>query len=324
MIKQAILELLWGNADAYISGAELARQLKVSRTAVWKAIEQLRTEGYQIQSTTNKGYRLSSLSDVLSEQGICKYLTADLFQVRTYRTITSTNTVLKGMAEQGAPEGLVLVADQQTEGRGRRDRKFFSPAGTGIYLSALFRPNMDARQATDLTACAAVAVAEAIEELSDLNAQIKWVNDVLVDEKKVCGILTEASVDWESGAVNYVIVGIGINMGFPVDNFPEELRTVAGAVFGAEPIPEMRCRMTAAVLDKLAKYYNHLGDRPCYEAYKKRSLVLGRPINILTPGQNPVPARAIDIDEDFALIVQYEDGTIRRLNSGEVSVRVQR
>ena len=321
MTKEAILELLWQNADSYISGAELARRLGVSRTAVWKAIEQLREEGYAIDSVTNKGHRLSSGSDVLSEEGIRKYLERKDLDLRVYRSITSTNTVLKTMAEEGAKEGLCLVAGEQTAGKGRRGRSFYSPANSGIYLSILLRPALQAVDATSITACAAVAVAEAIESLAAVNAEIKWVNDIYVDGRKVCGILTEASLDCESGQVNYLIVGIGINTRVPADDFPEELKNIAGSAFGDRPIPQLRCRLAAGVLDRLTGYYANLMDKVWFDEYRRRSMVLGKEINILAAGREPEPATALDLAPDFALIVRTGSGELRRLNSGEVSIR---
>ena len=197
MTREDLLAILWQSADAYISGEELAKRLAVSRTAVWKAVGQLRRDGYRIESVPNRGYRLLSDSDVLSEEGIRRHLQHQELQLQVYRTITSTNTVLKTLAAQNAPAGLALVAGEQTAGRGRLGRSFYSPADSGLYLSLLLRPHMSAVQATHLTACAAVAAAETIEELSGRPAQIKWVNDILVNGRKVCGILTEASIDCE-------------------------------------------------------------------------------------------------------------------------------
>ena len=321
MTKDSILELLWQNADSYISGAELARQVGVSRTAVWKAIEQLREEGYAIDSVTNRGHCLSSDSDVLSEEGIRKYLRNRDLNLQVYRSISSTNTVLKTMAEEGAKEGLCLIAGEQTAGKGRRGRSFYSPPNSGIYLSVLLRPALQAVDATSITACAAVAVAEAIESLAPVKAEIKWVNDIYVDARKVCGILTEASLDCESGQVNYLIVGIGINTRVPASDFPEELKNIAGSAFGDQPIPQLRCRLAAGVLDRLITYYTNLTDKAWFDEYRRRSMVLGKEINILAPGKEPVPAVALDLDPDFALIVRTENGELRRLNSGEVSIR---
>lgn len=322
MTKEELLTLLWQNADAYISGEELARRLAVSRTAVWKAIGQLREAGYNIESVSNRGYRLLSESDVLSEEGIRRHLKHQDIKLQVYKTITSTNTVLKTLAAEGAPAGLALIAEEQTAGRGRMGRSFYSPADSGLYLSLLLRPNVSAVEATRLTACAAVAVAETIEELSGRPAQIKWVNDIFVDGRKVCGILTEASVDCENGMLHYVIIGLGVNTHVPAGDFPEELKGIAGAAFAADLIPELRCRLAAGILDRLAEYTENPGAPHVFEAYKSRSLVLGKAINILAPGRDPVPAEVLDLEEDYALLVRLPDGSTTRLNSGEVSVRV--
>ncbi|MBQ6365956.1 MAG: biotin--[Oscillospiraceae bacterium] len=322
MTKDAVLDLLRQNADTFVSGAEIGRQLSVSRTAVWKAIEQLKEDGYRIDSVPNKGYLLSSVSDVLSEEGIARYLKDPRLPIRVYPSITSTNTVLKAMAADGVPAPLALIAGEQTNGRGRMGRSFYSPSRTGLYMSLLLRPGIAAADVTGITACAAVAVAQTIEQLSGQEAAIKWVNDVYVQGKKVCGILTEASIDCETGVIHYLIIGIGINTALPEKDFPEELQAIAGAAFEGEPVPDLRCRLAAGVLDRLMAFSDDLTDERIFTEYKKRLLVLGRPINILAVGKEPEPATVLDLERDYALLVRCEDGSIRRLNSGEVSVRL--
>ena len=321
MLKEQVLALLWEARDEYISGAELAGQLGVSRTAVWKAIGQLKAQGYLIESVTNRGYRLSSRSDVLSAAGVEKYLKNQSLNIRVVDTVDSTNAAMKRMAAEGAPQGSVLIANQQSAGRGRMGRSFFSPPGTGIYMSLLLRPRMDAQRATLVTASAAVAVAEAIEQLSGEPVQIKWVNDVLFHGRKVCGILTEAAMDFESGLIDYVVPGIGVNTAVPAEGFPEELQGIAGAAFGIEQVPELRCRLAAEILNRFMGYYACLGSRACYEAYKSRSVVIGKDVQLLSPGKEALPARVLDIDEDFALVVRTEDGQVQRVNAGEISLR---
>ena len=200
-------------------------------------------------------------------------------------------------------------------------RQFYSPPDTGLYLSLLLRPSMAAADSTAVTACAAVAEAQTIEEFSSRPAEIKWVNDVFVGEKKVCGILTEASIDCETGMIQYLIIGIGINTAVPRGNFPEELRAVAGAAFSGEKIPELRCRIAAGVLDRIMFYAKDLSNEEIFAEYKRRSFLLNRPISILAAGRDPEPVVAVDLDRDFALVVRCADGSVRRLNSGEVSVR---
>ncbi len=322
MTKDKVLQLLREHEDSYISGAELAKSLSLSRTAVWKAIVQLKAEGYLIESVTNRGYRLSSRGDVLSAESVRKYLRHTELTPEVYRTITSTNTVLKARAAEGAPAGLVLLAGEQTAGRGRMGRSFYSPDGSGLYMSLLLRPRIAAQEATRITACAAVAVAETIEELSGRTTRIKWVNDVLLEGKKVCGILTEASFDCESGQPEYVIVGIGINVSVPAGDYPEQLRQIAGAAFDGVSVPELRARLAAGVLDRLTDFTADLDDPACFEAYRARSLVLGKAVNLLIPGREPEPAEVLRLNRDYSLRVRMPDGSERDVSSGEVSVRL--
>lgn len=322
MTKDAVLKLLWDRPGQYLSGAELARSLSVSRTAVWKAVGQLRDEGYPVESVTRRGYRLREEGDVLSAEGIARFLRHRELELRFCGSISSTNTVLKGLAAEGAPAGLALVAARQTAGRGRMGRSFYSPPDSGLYLSLLLRPAIPAAEAVRLTACAAVAAAEAIEALSGAETGIKWVNDIFVGGRKVCGILTEASVDCESGRMQHVVIGVGVNLRTPAGDFPAELRGIAGAAFEGREIPALRCRLAAGILDRLMDYSAKPDDPAVFEAYRSRSLVLGREINILAPGAEPVPAEAVALEEDYSLLARLADGTLRRLSSGEVSIRV--
>ena len=321
MTRDDVLDILRRNADSYVSGEELARALSLSRTAVWKTVGQLRAEGYAIEARPRRGYRLLPGSDVLSAEGVLHYLRRRDLRLRFYKTIGSTNTALKSLAAAGEEAGLVLLAEEQSAGRGRMGRSFYSPPGSGLYMSLLLRPALRAADATRLTVCAAVAVCETVEELSGREAQIKWVNDVYMDGRKVCGILTEASVDCESGTLHHVVVGIGVNTRAPADDYPEELRGVAGPAFGAEPVPELRCRLAAGILDRLADYAEDPAAPAIFEGYKRRSLVLGREIVILAPGREPVEAVAVDLAEDCSLLARLADGSLRRLSSGEVSVK---
>ena len=321
MLKDQVLEHLWKAQDEYISGAELAGRLGVSRTAVWKAMGQLRAQGYLIESVTNKGYRLSSRSDVLSAAGVERHLKAPGLRIQVVDRVDSTNAAMKRMAAEGAPHGSVLIANEQSAGRGRMGRSFYSPPGTGIYMSLLLRPHTGAQRATLVTASAAVVVAEAIEQLAGEPVQIKWVNDVLFHGRKVCGILTEAAMDFESGLIDYVVPGIGVNTAVPAEGFPEELQGIAGAAFGIEQVPELRCRLAAEILNRFMGYYACLGSRACYEAYKSRSVVIGKDVQLLSPGKEALPVRVLDIDEDFALVVRTKDGQVQRVNAGEISLR---
>ena len=240
-----------------------------------------------------------------------------------YSTICSNAGFLGNPIAEGiyGAEGLVLAAGDQTGGRGRMGRRFFSPAGSGIYMSLLLRPGRSAAESALLTPAAAVAAAESIEAVSGLPAEIKWVNDVLVAGRKVCGILTEASVDGSSGAAEHVVIGIGVNALPPPGGFPGELRDTAGAVFPDSRPADLRCRLAAAILDRLMELYAEPDSAACHEAYKSRSAVLGKEVRLLSPGRDPVPALVLDIDRDYALRVRLADGTEKRILSGEVSLR---
>ena len=322
MTKQDVLSALRSRPDQFVSGGALAGELHLSRTAVWKAVEALRAEGYPIESVPRRGYRLSSGADVLSEEGIRSRLNRKDLQIRVFPSVTSTNTLLKQMALEGAPAGLALAAGEQTAGRGRLGRSFYSPAGTGLYLSLLLRPEMEASEASLLTVCAAVAAAESLEALADVRPGIKWVNDLYLGGRKVCGILTEAGLDCETGRLSHVVVGIGINTRLPAGDFPEELQGVAGAVFGDAPVPDLRNRLAALLLDRLMDLAQDPRSDALFEAYRSRSFVPGRRVMILSPGREPVPAEALGLERDYALRVRLRDGSEQLLRSGEISLRL--
>ena len=322
MTKDLVLSALQAETGRFVSGGALSARLGLTRSTIWKSVEVLRGEGYPIDSVPRRGYRLSPDADVLSEEGIRRYLSRQDLSLRFFPVLSSTSTVLKQMALEGAPAGLALVAGEQTAGRGRMGRDFYSPSGSGLYLSLLLRPELQVSEATRLTACAAVAAAEAIEALSDARPGIKWVNDLYLNGRKICGILTEAGLDCESGRVSHVIVGIGINTRVPREGFPEEIRGIAGSAFGDTPIPDLRNRLAAGILDRLMAYAADPGSPDLLERYRARSLAPGRPILVLSPGRDPVPAQALDLEPDYALRVRFPDGSEQLLRSGEISIRI--
>ena len=321
-VREKVLEFLEVNKGRYVSGAEIAGKLSVSRNSVWKAVKNLEKEGYDIHSVTGSGYMLSKETDILSVQSIKKYLGEDgnVFDLDVKKTVTSTNDALKGLAVSGAREGKVIISEMQTKGKGRLGRSFFSPEKTGIYMSLLLRPKIPASQSLLITAAAAVAVAEALEEVSGRKTGIKWVNDVYSDGKKVCGILAEASFGMESGGLEFAVLGIGINVESPVAGFPEEIKDKAAAVF-EDGGADVRSRLISEVLKRFWDYYIRLPEKGFLEAYKKRSILTGKKVEVITGGmaENAV---ALDIDDECRLIVKMQDGRICPLNSGEVSIRI--
>ena len=321
-VKSQLLRLLEENKEKYISGSMIAKELSISRTAIWKAVKSLRLEGYEISAGTNRGYRLEQSGDILSSAGITRSLkTEGVFLVEVKKSVSSTNKSVRDLAMKGMPEGYVLAAEGQSAGKGRMGRGFYSPAGHGVYFSILLRPGSKTRDASLITSAAAVATAQAIDEVLGVKAGIKWVNDLFVREKKVCGILTEAVFGMESGMVESAVLGIGINVTKPKDGLPKELENIATSVTErTEGLGGERCRLIAAVLDNFWEYYQNLDDREFLEEYRARSIIIGRDILVIS-GEEQIPAHALAIDDECGLIVRYENGETAKLSSGEVSIR---
>lgn len=321
-VKDEVLKQLENNKGKYFSGSDLATALGVSRNAVWKAIKSLEKSGYKISAVPNRGYRLDTENDILSSWSIRQHLKHSELKLTVYESISSTNTVLKELAEQGAKHGTVIISQEQTAGKGRMGKKFYSPSKTGIYLSILVRPDIPAQEALFLTTSAAVATARAIEDVSDKKADIKWVNDIYICDKKVCGILTEAAFNIETGKLDYAVIGIGINICYPEEGFPEEINEIATAVFEHDSdTTNKRSLLIANLLDYFMDYYDNFDKKSYVNEYIKRSMLIDRNILIIN-GDTSTPAIAKEIDRDCRLKVLYEDGTEKWLSSGEVSIKI--
>ncbi|MBO6140737.1 MAG: biotin--[acetyl-CoA-carboxylase] ligase [Ruminococcus sp.] len=321
-ISERVMEILETNRGKAVSGEELAARIGVSRNAVWKSIESLRKSGVKIYAKTKKGYFLPESDTSLSKEGILALLGDTPLTVDVRHTVTSTNDLLKQLAIDGAPEGYALIAAEQTAGKGRLGRKFYSPDGSGVYISLLLRPKMKAEDSLFITTSAAVAVSRAIETVSEgrIKPKIKWVNDIYVNSKKVCGILTEASVSFESGMLDHAILGIGINITTPEGDFPEEIKGIATSLFGHMEQGNIRNRLTAQVLSELTKLLDDPSRDDYLEEYRKRQMLIDRDVNVIK-GEQKRAARALGIDERARLLVKYEDGSREALISGEVSVK---
>ena len=320
-VKNEVLRQLEHNKGRYISGGQLAGDLGVSRNSIWKAIKSLEKSGYQISAVPNRGYCLAEESDILSPFSIHQHLKNKL-DIHVYPIVSSTNTVLKEMAEQGAAEGTVVIAEEQNAGKGRMGKSFYSPSKSGIYMSILLRPTISAEESLFLTTSAAVATAKAIEDVSDKIAQIKWVNDVYIDNKKVCGILTEGVFNIETNHLDYAIVGIGINVCFPEDSFPKEIENIATAIFeNPTDAANKRSILIARLLDYFMEYYKDFHSKKYVKEYINRSMILGKEINIVDKDKI-IPATAVEIDKKCRLKVKLKDGSYKWLSSGEVSIRI--
>ena len=320
--KEKLLELFEANRGVYFSGEEIAQSLSVSRSAVWKAVKSLQEQGYAISAVTNKGYSLSVQTDILSIQGIQKYLRPEIagMNISVLSHVSSTNAVVREKANLGEPEGFLTLANEQTSGRGRLGRSFFSPPGTGLYMSLLLRPqNYAADQAVKITTMAAVAMSEAVEAVSGEKVEIKWVNDLYLRGKKICGILTEGSFSLENGALEYAVLGVGVNVYPPEQGFPQEFAETAGSVFTTRQ-NDAKNRLAAEFLNSFYRYYTSCDQTAYVEQYRGRSSVIGKRVTLLS-GQEKTSAFVLGIDDQCRLLVQYDDGKKACYSSGEIRIR---
>lgn len=254
-------------------------------------------------------------------------------KIRVEQEVTSTNLILKQQGQDGAPEGTVLIACRQTAGKGRLGRSFYSPEETGIYMSLLLRPAIRAQDSLLITTAAAVAVAEAIEKVTGVETGIKWVNDIYCRGRKVVGILTEGSLKAGTDQLSYAVLGIGINLWEPNGGFPEEIKKIAGSVLTESFQPDkmekeqLRCRLAAEILNQFMMIYPQLTEKKFMNAYRKRSLLIGRKVQLMQADHAAdlelPPVRVVDVGDDAQLIVELPDGSLKEVSSGEVSVKMQ-
>lgn len=322
-LSEAILDVLEKHQGEDVSGGTLADLMGVSRTSVWKAVEELRNEGYEIDATTNRGYRLTGAYDRLRDTAIRAHL-PELLRSRpmyVYDFVESTNQSVRFLALEGAPDGTVGIADAQSAGRGRNGRAFYSPERTGIYMSVLIRDKQMGADAVSITTAAAVAVARAIEYVTGVSVQIKWINDLYLNGRKICGILTDGAINMENGQFEYAIVGIGLNVHAARDEFPPKLREIAGSICTETGLHPDRNALVAAILRELEDVRRDPVKSQYMDEYRARSCVLGRRIRVYGCGCDGDEAVAERIDDDGRLIVRLDAGREVLLNSGEISIR---
>lgn len=331
-VKDVVLKILEENKGEMVSGQAIAAEAGASRAAVWKAITQLRKEGHLIDASTNRGYCLSSSSDLLSQEGIhsfCRLLEAE--NIHCYKSVDSTNNMAKRLATESSCSLSLIVSETQTAGRGRMGRSFYSPDSSGIYMSLLIRPDFDSSKSILVTTAASVAVCRAIESLSGIQCQIKWVNDIYLEGRKIGGILTEGVSNFETGQVEHLVIGIGINYSTPASSFPEDIQSIAGSLFEGNVLQQQnsmelpsRNQLIGTICSQLLQLLKNLNPLDFMEEYKSRSLLLGHPVSFVTPSPGgPVTqfGKAIDINPQGGLVVLLEDGTESHINSGEVTLR---
>ena len=320
-MKDKILQVL-READDFISGQEICNRFSVSRTAVWKAIKQLRDEGYSIEAVNNKGYRLEETPDVISAQELGSLLHTQWFgkEILYFDSIDSTNNELKRQAEKGVKHGLLAVAEEQTAGRGRRGHAWVSPPGTGIWFSFLLKPEISPDKASMLTIVAAMAVSGAIREVTGLDAQIKWPNDIVVNGKKICGILTEMGTNGVK--INYVLIGVGINVN--LKEFPEEMQDKATSLILEGGHEYDRNHVIAQVMKyfeiNYEKFIQTCDFTHLLDDYHRILANLNQPVRVID-GDRSFEGICRGIDEKGELLVERQNKEVVKVSAGEVSVR---
>lgn len=365
--KDQVLDFLKKSGLQYVSGQQIADQLYLSRSAVWKAIKALRKDGYEIAAGTHRGYRLVQKAVLPDAQRIRELLqtrwtdtrgfTHPLPEITVFESVGSTNDCAReygeetlqeeGTEKQGDKEKTdaekideektgeasgnssrkerIVIAGAQTGGRGRRGRSFFSPEASGMYMSFLLYPQMDFARATRLTCMMAEAICRAIDEITGIEIQIKWVNDIYCRGKKIVGILTEGRTSLEDGSLSYVVIGAGINLCTPSGGFPAELKNIAGALLEEAPDDDLKNRLYAAVIDHFFRLYDDPDEQAYIEGYRRRSMLIGHYVKIMGySGDEKLPgngyALVTGIDDECRLQIRYDNGRTDALSSGEVSV----
>ncbi len=318
-VKIELLQALEASQGCFVSGEELGRHLGVSRTSVWKHIRALRRQGYVIESLTRQGHRLLACPDSLHPVEIKKRLKTEVLGriVHYFPKVDSTQSVAFQLAQKGAAEGTVVVAEEQTGGRGRLGRSYFSPRG-GVWFSFILRPPFQPQFTLPISLMAGVALAEALKEATGLPLTLKWPNDILIGDKKVAGILAEMVA--ETDKVSFVVCGIGINVNIKRDSFPEELRPTATSLSIELGQETSRVDILCQVLERLDRHYSLLlqhGPPTIIEAWRRLPNMLGKQVRFTTP-EGTLEGKAVDLDDQGALLVQIGAGLIRQVLAGDI------
>ncbi|MFT4413067.1 biotin--[acetyl-CoA-carboxylase] ligase [Fredinandcohnia humi] len=321
-IRKTLLEVFSNAKGEFISGQKLSEQLGCSRTAVWKHIEDLRNEGYELEAVRKLGYRILSKPDKISCNEIQLGLETDTLGRNVYfeETVTSTQKIAHRLAYEGAVEGTVVVAEEQTSGRGRLDRSWYSPKHTGIWMSIILRPSIPPSRAPQLTLLTAVAVVQAIQEVTGLEPDIKWPNDILLQQKKVVGILTELQAETER--INSVIIGIGINVNQERIHFPEELSSIATSLRLEKGEPVDRAKLIQCILlkiEKLYKEYMQHGFKIVKLLWESYSTSIGKHIVARTL-TGSIEGKAIGITDEGVLLIEDLTGKIHQIYSADIEI----
>lgn len=320
-VKHKVLTFLEERRGEFISGTKMAQEIGVSRNAVWKAIKELEMDNYQIEALKNKGYSLSETSDKLSLQSVKAHLpNLNINSIYYFETIDSTNTKAKELALQGAAHGTVVIANEQTKGRGRYGKVFDSPKESGIYMSIILKPSeIKAIPIPMMTAYTAVLVSEILTKFSGENVGIKWVNDLFLEDKKIAGILTEAVSNLETGLIDWIVVGVGINITTKESEFSEEVKEKATALFSEKTSLTNRSEIIAEIIRNFLSPISSRSILEIMDIYREKSVVIGRYVEV-KHGKDNYEAFVETILDDGTLVLLLENGQRKEVKYGEVSL----
>lgn len=322
-MKEKVLQFLLQQKGNYVSGEEISQNLAVSRTAVWKQIKILREEGYEIASSSRLGYRLLTEPDLTLPEKVQAGLITEWVgrEVYYYSSVDSTNILAKKLAVQGAPAGTLVLAEEQTGGKGRLGRNWVSPFGKGLWFSLILRPPITPLDAPKIVTLAAVALQEGVADFTGLPVQIKWPNDLYLTKKKVAGVLVEMSGEMDT--VNYLVIGIGINVNLAQEDFCQELQATATSLFLGKGEKISRLGLLQSILAKLEESYHLFMDGNyllLVEKWRQASCTLGKEVKVTTP-REVIEGTAVDFAADGSLLVLLKDGSSRQIMAGDVTLR---
>lgn len=321
-MKDKILQLLRENTDSFVSGQSLSDKLGVSRTAIWKYINSLKEDGYEIESISKKGHRLISTPDILNYEEIKEHLHTNIIgrNILYYQSLDSTNNKAKEIAKDSI-HGTVIISEEQTSGRGRLGRSWVAPKLKGVWMSIILKPDTDPLNIPKVTQVGAAAVVKALQQFN-IAAQVKWPNDIIINGKKVCGILTEMS--GELNVVNYVIMGIGINVNMDENEISRDILPTATSIKIETGIKLKRKELVSSLLNNFELLYKEFESKGTIDETvkicKENSALIGKDVRIISRSKETL-GRAIDLSDDGELVVQYNDGNIEKIISGEISIR---
>jgi BirA family biotin operon repressor/biotin-[acetyl-CoA-carboxylase] ligase len=323
-VDAQILRALRTAGEDAVSGADLAERLGISRAAIWARIEELRSLGYDINASPHDGYRLRSAPNLLHADDLRALLNPKILigrDIRVFQETTSTNDVVDKLGRDGVKEGAVVLAESQTKGRGRLGRKWISSPGKGLWFSVLLRPALSPQAATQITVASGTALARALRAATGLRAEIKWPNDILINGRKLCGILTEMSAELDK--INYIVLGIGVNVNLSTTDFPPELRKIATSLAIECGRKFQRVEIAAAILRELDRDYTKIQEghfEALADEWEANCTTIGRDVEI-TLGNRTVLGRAESLDPEGALLVRTQHGRLERIMGGDVTLR---